>query len=80
MANVMHRFFHQQTGGNKTRRFHVQGGGFKHFLFSILLGEMIQFDYFWDGLKPPTSVSLEIEGIFQTQTSSHKILVRIFFC
>ena len=32
------------------------GGGFKHFLFSSLLGEMIQFhSYFSDGLKPPTS-------------------------
>ena len=32
------------------------GGGFKHFLFSSLFGEMIQFDqYFSDGLKPPTS-------------------------
>ena len=31
------------------------GGGFKHFLFSSLLGEMIQFDeYFSNGLKPPT--------------------------
>ncbi len=37
-----------------------QGGGFKHFLFSILLGEMIQFDeHFWDGLKPPTSEDFE---------------------
>ena len=32
-------------------------GGFKDFLFSPLLGEMIQFDeYFSDGLKPPTSI------------------------
>jgi len=32
------------------------GGGFKYFLFSTLLGEMIKFDsYFSDGLKPPTS-------------------------
>ena len=32
------------------------GGGFKHFLFSSLPGEMIQFDqYFSNGLKPPTS-------------------------
>ena len=30
-------------------------GGFKHFLFSPLPGEMIQFDqYFSKGLKPPT--------------------------
>ena len=29
---------------------------FNHFLFSPLLGEMIQFDYFFsDGLKPPKS-------------------------
>ena len=33
------------------------GGGFKYFLCSSLLGEMIQFDYsnISDGLKPPTS-------------------------
>ena len=32
------------------------GGGFKHFLFSPLFGEMIQSDkYFSDGSKPPTS-------------------------
>ena len=31
-------------------------GGFKHFLFSPLPGETIQFDYYFsDGLKPPTS-------------------------
>ena len=31
------------------------GGGFKHFLFSPLFGEIIQFDkYFSSGLKPPT--------------------------
>ena len=34
-------------------------GGFKYFLFSSLLGEMIQFHkYFSDGLKPPTSNEL----------------------
>ena len=34
-------------------------GGFKWFLFSSLLGEMIHFDrYFWNGLKPPTSWGL----------------------
>ena len=33
----------------------MYGGGFKHYLFSPLLGEMIQFDiYLWDGLKSPT--------------------------
>ena len=32
------------------------GGGFKYFLFSPLLGDMIQFDYYFSsGLKPPTS-------------------------
>jgi len=32
-------------------------GGFKHFLFSPLLGEDFQFDqYFSDGSKPPTSI------------------------
>ena len=44
-------------------------GGFKHFLFSPLPGEMIQFDsYFSDGLKPPASFFLEtfrcISGVF----------------
>ena len=33
------------------------GGGFKYFLFSTLLGEMVEFDkYFSDGLKPPPTV------------------------
>ena len=33
------------------------GGGFKCFLFSPLVGEMIQFDlYFSNGLKPPTRI------------------------
>ena len=31
------------------------GGGFKYFFFSPLLGEDSHFDYFSDGLKPPTS-------------------------
>ena len=31
------------------------GGGFKNFLFSSLPGEMIRFNYFSDGLKPPPS-------------------------
>ena len=31
------------------------GGGLKHFLFSPLPGEMIQFDYYFaNGLQPPT--------------------------
>ena len=36
---------------------YMLGGGFKYFIFSPLLGEMIQFDeYFSDGLvQPPTS-------------------------
>ena len=35
----------------------ILGGGFKHFLFSSLPGEMIQFDwYFSNGLKPPTRI------------------------
>ena len=32
-------------------------GGFKYFVFSPLPGEMIQFDYFSNGLKPPISES-----------------------
>ena len=36
------------------------GGGFKHFIFSPLPGEMIQFDsYFSNGLKPPTRFDLK---------------------
>ena len=32
------------------------GGGFEYVLFSPLLGDMIQFDYYFsNGLKPPTS-------------------------
>ena len=38
---------------------HLLAGGFKYFLFSTLLGEIIQFDwYFSNGLKPPTSLPL----------------------
>ena len=40
----------------ETTIFHGLGGGFKHFLFSTLLGEDIHFDYFSEGLKPPTIV------------------------
>ena len=37
--------------------FRFLGGGFKHVLFSPLLGEMIQFHYYFShGLKPPTSL------------------------
>ena len=40
------------------------GGGFKHFLFSPLPGEMIQFGLFFsDGLKPPTRLR-EVEVCF----------------
>ena len=35
------------------------GGGFKYLLFSSLFGEMIQFDYISDGLKPPTSTCFD---------------------
>ena len=36
------------------------GGGFKYIVCSPLLGEMIQFDYFFsDGLKPPTSLFVQ---------------------
>ncbi len=36
------------------------GSGFKYFLFSPLFGEIIQFDYFSDGLKPPTRYALDV--------------------
>ena len=44
------------------------GGGFKHFLFLPLAGEMIQIDeYFSNGLKTPTSIVVwaEIESALQ---------------
>ena len=46
------------------------GGGFKHFSFSPLPGEMIQFDYYFsNGLKPPTRwVSI---GIVKCQVQNH---------
>ena len=34
----------------------IRGGGFEDFLCSPLPGEMIQFEYFSKGLKPPTTV------------------------
>ena len=34
------------------------GGGLKYVLFSSLFGEMIQFDYFSDELKPPARYSV----------------------
>ena len=45
------------------------GGGFNHFLFSTLLGEMIQFDYiifFSDGLvqPPPIVFVFRIQDFF----------------
>ena len=43
--------------------------GFKHFLFSSLFGEMIQFDkYFSNGLKPPTSLLITVT---LSETISH---------
>ena len=48
------------------------GGGFTFFLFSPLLGEMIQFDsYFSNGLKPPTGISLQ--PAFSRQKTWHVI-------
>ena len=48
------------------------GGGFKYFLFSPLLGEMIQFDScFSDGLKPPTRHSLTGYTLPETNSNSH---------
>ena len=34
----------------------ILGGGSKNCLFSSLFGEMIQFDFFSNGLKPPTRI------------------------
>ena len=47
-------------------------GGFKHFLFSPLLGEDFHFDqYFSDGLKPPTSYGLFAHFITHPISCSH---------
>ncbi len=44
------------------------GGGFKHFLFSPLFGEMIQFDeHFLNGLKPTSKCIDSIEYMEATQ-------------
>ena len=44
------------------------GGGFKHFLFSPLLGEVNQFDeYFSKGLKPPTKLYIRVYIYILTQ-------------
>ena len=46
------------------------GGGFKYFLFPSLFGEMIQFyQYFSDGLKPPTTSSEDILKLKVVPTS-----------
>ena len=54
------------------------GGGFKYFLFSPLLEEIIQFDeYFSDGLKPPTRKD-ESKELPKSQGSHH--FGGTFFC
>ena len=58
--------------------FYLLGGGFKHFLFASLLGEMIQFNsYFSNGLEPPTSLRLTdvffCEGDFFGNTGKLKV-------
>ena len=48
-------FFGLANRNPTNHRLTCLGGGFEDFLFSPLLGELIQFDeYFSDGLKPPT--------------------------
>ena len=48
-------------------------GGLKHFLFSPLLGEMIQFDwYLWNGLKPPTSFESSTFGMVWQLDDLHR--------
>ena len=37
---------------------HISSGWWFQTFFWLLPGEMIQFDYFWNGLKPPTSHGL----------------------
>ena len=65
-SNISELFFVvKQYESTSLKRYTELGGGFKHFLFSPLLGEMIQFDwYFSDGLKPPTR--LKKSRIFKT--------------
>ena len=76
-SNISELFFVvKQYESTSLKRYTELGGGFKHFLFSPLLGEMIQFDwYFSDGLKPPTR--LKKSRIFKTY-SQKKEAVRVF--
>ena len=47
--------------GNEKLAYKLLGGGFNVFLFSSLFGEDSHFDeYFSDGLKPPTRISIQI--------------------
>ena len=55
-------------------------GGFKDFLFSPLLGEMIQFDlYFSTELKPPTSKHMKTTkcGVFGWNKDEQKLTLGI---
>ena len=50
------------------------GGGFQYFLFSPLVGEMIQFDYYFsNGLKPPTRL------LFRSSKNQSMKKMRSFF-
>ena len=55
---------------------HFLGGGFKYFLFSSLPGRMIHFDYFSNGLKPPTSFGM-FELSFNLDLSKPKFVHEI---
>ena len=48
-----------------TRKNDLLGGGFKYFLFSPLFEE--DFQYFSDGLKPPTSLGINMWASFFSQ-------------
>ena len=52
-------------------------GGFKHFLFSPLVREMIQFDlYFSNGLKPPTRIVLVTDVTERNCSNYAQLLLR----
>ena len=55
-------------------------GGFKHFLFSPLFGEINKFDlYFSDGLKPPTRRSFPPSGFWCVASASSKGIAFVVF-
>ena len=52
-------------------------GGFEYVLFSTLLGEDFQFDYFSDGLKPPARSDFSFLQLWKI-TRHFSLVVLIF--